>query len=198
MFEALTDLCRLARAEFGQDATLHVSGKTMAERKRRGICGFSFDCPTMTARRGIDSGLSPMNTSGKATPSARGGLSLTRISRPHDERDAIRLLQLFAFAQAILKLDLPDCDRETVLRSVVSRIYFAAFGHLSRHATERLGFHAGQDAEDHGRLRRHLRNHSIRRLPSASTSCESGETSAITVTSSLRTSRNSPGRPRRR
>jgi hypothetical protein len=47
-------------------------------------------------------------------------------------------------------------DKEAVLRTAVSRAYFAAYGHAVRIAIDRYHFVALETAQDHGRLRRHF------------------------------------------
>jgi hypothetical protein len=53
---------------------------------------------------------------------------------------------------------------EAVRRTVVSRAYYAAFGHAIRYAAACLGFQARDDADDHGRLREHLKRSRRRRV----------------------------------
>jgi hypothetical protein len=48
-------------------------------------------------------------------------------------------------------------NAEALLRSALSRIYFGAYGYASSYATNYLGFVPHDAAEDHGRLRAHLR-----------------------------------------
>jgi hypothetical protein len=53
-------------------------------------------------------------------------------------------------------------DREVVLRTAISRAYFAAYGHAFRYAVRFLQFTPRNLSDDHGRLREHL-NRSRRR-----------------------------------
>lgn len=46
---------------------------------------------------------------------------------------------------------------EAVLRSALSRTYYGAFGTARNYARDWLGFRARNDADDHGRLRHHLK-----------------------------------------
>jgi hypothetical protein len=46
---------------------------------------------------------------------------------------------------------------ESRLRSAVSRAYFAAYCYARNYAKEYLGFDPREDADDHGRLRAHLK-----------------------------------------
>jgi hypothetical protein len=46
---------------------------------------------------------------------------------------------------------------EALYRSALSRLYFGAYGYASAYATNFLGFIPHEAAEDHGRLRAHLR-----------------------------------------
>ncbi len=50
-----------------------------------------------------------------------------------------------------LAQELPD--DEAAMRSAVSRAYFGAFCHAKKYAVEKLGFHPGGEADDHGKLR---------------------------------------------
>ncbi len=49
-------------------------------------------------------------------------------------------------------------DAEPVQRSAVSRAYFGAYCHARNFAQAFLRFAAREDADDHGRLRAHLKN----------------------------------------
>lgn len=48
-------------------------------------------------------------------------------------------------------------DAEALLRTAVSRAYYGAFCFVRNHARDQLGFSPRNDADDHGRLRAHLR-----------------------------------------
>jgi hypothetical protein len=50
-----------------------------------------------------------------------------------------------------------ESDPEAILRCVASRAYFAAHGHARNYAIKYLQFAARDEAEDHGRLRAHLK-----------------------------------------
>jgi hypothetical protein len=49
-------------------------------------------------------------------------------------------------------------NSEALYRSALSRLYFGAYGHAHTYATDYLGFNPHEAAEDHGRLRAHLRS----------------------------------------
>jgi hypothetical protein len=48
-------------------------------------------------------------------------------------------------------------NREGLLRSALSRAYYGAFCYSRNYARDWLGFNPRYDAEDHGRLRAHLK-----------------------------------------
>jgi len=50
-----------------------------------------------------------------------------------------------------------ETDPEALLRTAVSRAYYGAFCFVRNHARDQLGFEPRNDADDHGRLRAHLR-----------------------------------------
>jgi hypothetical protein len=52
----------------------------------------------------------------------------------------------------------PGMTQEAAHRCAVTRAYFAAFGHALAHSSEYLEFDPRNAAEDHGRLRAHLRS----------------------------------------
>ena len=58
-----------------------------------------------------------------------------------------------AFARIILS----DFAREALRRSGISRAYYAAYCHVRNHARDRLGFQPRRSADDHAKLREHLR-----------------------------------------
>ena len=51
----------------------------------------------------------------------------------------------------------PGVSDEAARRCAVSRAYFAAFGHAIRYAVAYLGFEPREAADDHGRLKAHLK-----------------------------------------
>jgi hypothetical protein len=51
----------------------------------------------------------------------------------------------------------PGMSREGAVRCAIGRAYYAAFGYAIEYATAYLDFSPGNDADDHGRLRAHLR-----------------------------------------
>jgi hypothetical protein len=51
-----------------------------------------------------------------------------------------------------------SANAEALYRSSLSRLYFGAFGHAREYATSYLNFVPHDAAEDHGRLRTHLRS----------------------------------------
>lgn len=48
-------------------------------------------------------------------------------------------------------------DTEALLRTAVSRAYYGAFCFVRNHARDQLSFAPRNDADDHGRLRAHLK-----------------------------------------
>jgi hypothetical protein len=52
----------------------------------------------------------------------------------------------------------PGISQEAAFRCAISRAYYAAFGHACNYATDYLGFAPRNDADDHGRLRAHLKS----------------------------------------
>ena len=48
-------------------------------------------------------------------------------------------------------------EPDALQRSAISRAYFGAFGHACNYAKEFLGFDPNENADDHGRLRAHLK-----------------------------------------
>jgi hypothetical protein len=48
-------------------------------------------------------------------------------------------------------------DQEALHRSAISRAYYGAFCYARNYARDWLGFHPRYEAEDHGRLRAHLK-----------------------------------------
>jgi hypothetical protein len=48
-------------------------------------------------------------------------------------------------------------NAEALLRTALSRAYYGAFCFVRNHAREQLGFQSRNNADDHGRLRAHLR-----------------------------------------
>jgi hypothetical protein len=53
---------------------------------------------------------------------------------------------------------------EAILRSALSRAYYRAFCYARNYARDWLGFHPRNDADDHGRLRAHLKRKRRRAL----------------------------------
>src|SRR5437764_753686 len=51
----------------------------------------------------------------------------------------------------------PGMTAQGASRAAISRAYYAAFGHAVEFATKYLDFESRDDADDHGRLRAHLR-----------------------------------------
>jgi hypothetical protein len=51
----------------------------------------------------------------------------------------------------------PGMSRECACRCAIGRAYYAAFGHALTYARDYLGFTPNYDADDHGALRRHLK-----------------------------------------
>ena len=50
-----------------------------------------------------------------------------------------------------------SANSEAYLRSAMSRLYFGVYGHARNYATNYLQFISRNAAEDHGRLRQHLK-----------------------------------------
>jgi hypothetical protein len=70
---------------------------------------------------------------------------------PYDWSEFLRLAQ-------ILMANPPEgVQPETVLRCVINRLYYGAFGHALRYAVNHLGFTPRELADDHGRLPEHLK-----------------------------------------
>jgi hypothetical protein len=63
---------------------------------------------------------------------------------------------LLALARELQQQAAASSEPEPLLRSAVSRAYFAAFCHVRNYARDWLGFHPHGDADDRGRLREHL------------------------------------------
>ena len=68
----------------------------------------------------------------------------------HDNLVLARVLHATAAA-------LPGVPAEALQRCVVSRAYYAAYGHAFRYATAYLGFRGKKNADDHGALRAHVK-----------------------------------------
>lgn len=49
-------------------------------------------------------------------------------------------------------------QQEALLRTALSRAYYAGFGHARTYARDWLGFRPRNDPDDHGRLRAHLKS----------------------------------------
>jgi hypothetical protein len=60
-------------------------------------------------------------------------------------------------AELLEKTAAGHAHSEALLRSAVGRAYYAAFGHARNYATDFLKFEPREDADDHGRLRNHLK-----------------------------------------
>src|ERR1051326_3930863 len=64
---------------------------------------------------------------------------------------------LVALARQMEQLAEHASDPEALQRSAISRAYFGAFGHACTYARAWLEFDPREDADDHGRLRAHLK-----------------------------------------
>lgn len=62
-----------------------------------------------------------------------------------------------ALAQNLKHQAAASPEPEPFLRSAVSRAYFGAYCHARNYAKDFLGFDPREDADDHGRLRAHLK-----------------------------------------
>jgi hypothetical protein len=71
---------------------------------------------------------------------------------PFDWRDNLALARALETAAPTLAAP-PDALR----RCIISRAYYAAYGHAFQYATAYLGFRGRASADDHGGLRAHLR-----------------------------------------
>lgn len=60
-------------------------------------------------------------------------------------------------ARSLQQQAVGETDPEALLRTAVSRAYYGAFCLVRNHARDQLGFEPRNDADDHGRLRAHLR-----------------------------------------
>jgi hypothetical protein len=65
--------------------------------------------------------------------------------------------EYFALAQWLQTNTPPGMTREGAHRSAIGRAYYAAFGYARDYARDYLGFTPRNDADDHGRLRNHLK-----------------------------------------
>ncbi len=61
----------------------------------------------------------------------------------------------------------PGIGQEAAFRCAVSRAYYAAFNHASNYARDYLRFQPRMEAEDHGRLRSHLKQSRRQRTAAA-------------------------------
>jgi hypothetical protein len=66
--------------------------------------------------------------------------------------------EYLAFARWLQGNTPPGVTPEAGQRSAVSRAYYAAFCHARNYARDYLGFVPREDADDHGRLRAHLKS----------------------------------------
>jgi hypothetical protein len=65
--------------------------------------------------------------------------------------------QYLVLARSLLGWGGPPAAHEAAQRSAVSRVYYAAFCNTRNYARDWLGFVPRNDADDHGRLRDHLK-----------------------------------------
>ena len=63
-----------------------------------------------------------------------------------------------ALAQNLQQQAAASPEPESLLRSAVSRAYFGAYCHARNYAKDFLKFSPREDADDHGRLRAHLKD----------------------------------------
>jgi hypothetical protein len=65
--------------------------------------------------------------------------------------------EYLALARALQQQAGSAPNPEAVFRSALSRAYYGAFCYARNYARDWLGFHPRNDADDHGRLREHLK-----------------------------------------
>ena len=65
-------------------------------------------------------------------------------------------LGFLALARDLQRQAATSAEPEPLLRSAVSRAYFAAYCHARNYARDYLKFDPREDVDDHGRLRAHL------------------------------------------
>ena len=72
--------------------------------------------------------------------------------------------EFLAVAEHLHTAPAPTCTREAVLRSVVGRAYYAAFGVARRYAAQHLSFRVHGQPDDHPRLPRRFISHGLPRV----------------------------------
>lgn len=65
--------------------------------------------------------------------------------------------EYFRLAEFLSEFPLGDLAQEALWRTSVSRSYYAAFCYALNYAQDRLGFQPKKSAQDHAKLREHLR-----------------------------------------
>jgi hypothetical protein len=78
---------------------------------------------------------------------------------PFDWRAYFKLAKILVklASTALARIILSDFAREALWRSGVSRAYYAAYCHVRNYARDRLGLQPRRSADDHAKLREHLR-----------------------------------------
>jgi len=64
--------------------------------------------------------------------------------------------EFLAVAEYLHTTSAPSCTREALLRSVVGRAYYAAYGVAKQYAAQHLSFRIHGEPDDHARLPRRL------------------------------------------
>ena len=72
--------------------------------------------------------------------------------------------EFLAVAEHLHTTPAPGCTREALLRSVVGRAYYAAYGVARRYAVQRLDFRVHDRPDDHDRLPRRFISHGLPRV----------------------------------
>jgi hypothetical protein len=72
--------------------------------------------------------------------------------------------EFLAVAEHLSTASGPACSREALLRSVVGRAYYAAYGVARRYAAQHLNFRVHDRPDDHDRLPRRFISHGLPRV----------------------------------
>jgi hypothetical protein len=71
--------------------------------------------------------------------------------------------EFLAVAEHLHTVPAPGCTREALLRSVVGRAYYAAYGVAKQYVAQHLGFRVHGQPDDHARLPWRLISHGLPR-----------------------------------
>jgi hypothetical protein len=72
--------------------------------------------------------------------------------------------EFLAVAEHLHNVPAPTCTREALLRSVVGRAYYAAYGVAKKYAAQHLSFRVHDQPDDHNRLPRRFISHALPRV----------------------------------